>query len=202
MNSVDKLVLLLGKILGVEWFKKYWPSEGSYWNKEHINKRSNHDLKEVIRVMTHLIQFHGSQFTLQLFAIATILIFGIPLNGNGSLAYCLLNVYHSYALLCAKYNIVRAQRTIDYNTKNKCNVDDMIGVGVKGAIEITDPLQHTKFKVFTEDSLHYIQTRNSCINIGYPYVNLDDAIAVAHKLDTRDFQTVLRENYHHNSIYY
>ena len=43
----DKYISLC-KLLGFDYFKKYWPINGSYWNNYHIDKNSKYDMKYII----------------------------------------------------------------------------------------------------------------------------------------------------------
>jgi hypothetical protein len=96
-------------ILGVEWVKKYWPIEGSYWHKTHMNARDKYEIEALISRSQHRIRAYLS--SLLNLAIAGLLY--MLMEKQEMLVYGLPIVFiTSYGILFHMYNLFLANRTM------------------------------------------------------------------------------------------
>ena len=103
-------------MLGASYFKKYWPVQGSLWNKKHINKNNIKDLEDVIDNANNYSSTHIQGLVTESIIFVPI-IFMAKFHGNQKARYSVLILpflwfIHFYALLIHQHNRIRARLAI------------------------------------------------------------------------------------------
>lgn len=101
------------EILGVLYFKKYWPNGGSYWNDEHISSNNIDDLRNVLQFSRNLTLIHKGVMIQEFFICLALAYMGHITTYDTFKILMLLSIIHSYVLMVQYYNITKAKSKIE-----------------------------------------------------------------------------------------
>lgn len=118
-KSWHSYFILVMSWLGIRYFKKWWPSGGSFWNNKHINPSNNHQLKDIIKTSWNAIQGHAV-YSAGEFTIMFLMGLTEYIEIDKVFKYlAAMTTYHLLALLVNWYNIILAQYRIERNRRIK-----------------------------------------------------------------------------------
>lgn len=122
------------ELLGVKWFKKYWPVKGSYWNSQHMDKTDRTDLTNIFADVKDYTRQHVQ-------VTATIIIMSILGYCTGVIPMAYLNYFlyvlmpmEAYAFMVQRYNYMKLKEAWgklpnvtpvvkpDYNTEEPISI--------------------------------------------------------------------------------
>ena len=108
----ERIFLFTMRCLGVGVFKKYWPTKGSYWNSDHIDKNDLRDLERIINQSDDNINLHAKAFASEIILSGGSFLWKIqkPVDNLKFLGLC--SLVHLYALGVQTYNKILAANRI------------------------------------------------------------------------------------------
>ena len=113
---MESIVIWIAELLGAKLFKKYWPVDGSYWNRAKNLKRldptNKFDLERTIYQSYEYTQTHIQGLTITSIVILPVYIFVSGKKVEVIYTYFGLLGIHLYALLIHQYNRILARRRL------------------------------------------------------------------------------------------
>jgi hypothetical protein len=120
MSRKEKFYVKFCGYMGIKLFKKYWPVDGSYWNKYHTDSKSTQDLNNIIDDANRYTRKHVYSSVLQMASAPIMYIMSIAHCPNNvkriNMAYICLGSFflitQGYAFMVHHYNRIVARNTI------------------------------------------------------------------------------------------
>lgn len=114
MNYWEDKYLFLCRILGANYFKKYWFFGGSYWNKYHIDKNDNVDMLSVIGSTYMYESFIANNLMISSIGFPiTQYLLGLKMNGFRLGIVLGSTCAYAYIIMIQRYNRILAKRRLE-----------------------------------------------------------------------------------------